>query len=38
MKGSDLAIIGGAVTVIALWIGFWGTVAWIAWHFISKFW
>ncbi len=26
------------VLPIAIWAGFWITVIWVAWHFISKFW
>lgn len=31
-------VIGSWLFVFALWLAFWGTIAWVAWHFISKWW
>ena len=31
-------VIAIQIIVIALVLGFWGTVIYLAWHFISKFW
>ena len=31
-------VIAAPIVVVGLWLGFWGGVLYVAWHFISKFW
>jgi hypothetical protein len=26
------------VVVFIFMLGFWGTIAWVGWHFVSKYW
>lgn len=38
LSGIEKLIIAGMVGVIALVLAFWGTIGYVAWHFITKFW
>jgi hypothetical protein len=38
MQTSDKALVALILGSLAVFIGFWGTVIYVAFHFISKFW
>lgn len=39
IDGSNRALmLGVAVLTVLLAVGFWGGIAYVAWHFVAKFW